>query len=122
MPQAVQSSWPFFQFAVGAGTLAVLSFSGEMLSEKPFKEDSQGTPFLHSHRRRLALVTSCHVFFLFQLQEIPPQVLPSVSALEVAEAGDVVLQGLVILTVALGLKREAVLVEKEKGGRMEWTS
>ena len=100
-----------FQFAVGAGTLAILFLSGEMLSEKPGKTSS---------KTLLALVA---VGALLSL----PALLLSVSVQTVAFSGvsfeealwdlravDVVLQGLVILMVALGIV--IILHEKRKGG------
>ena len=102
-----------FQFAVGAGTLAVLFLSGEMLSEKPLKK----TP----PRNLLAVVV------LGALLSLPPIFLSistpadEVSGVSFGEAlwnlraGDVVLQGLVIMTVALGIV--IVLYEKRNGAK-----
>jgi NADH:ubiquinone oxidoreductase subunit 6 (subunit J) len=99
-----------FQFAVGAGTLAILFLSGEMLSEKPVKVP------------RKTLLSLVAVGLLLSL----PAVLLSVSgqtavfsgisfeeALWNLRAVDVVLQGFVIMTVALGIA--IVLHEKRKG-------
>jgi NADH:ubiquinone oxidoreductase subunit 6 (subunit J) len=100
-----------FQFAVGAGTLAVLFLSGEMLSEKPTKK----TP-----RKNLLLITV--VGGLLSLPAIflsissPTGALSGISfgeALWDLRAVDVVLQGLVIMAVALGIA--IVLHEKMNG-------
>ena len=99
-----------FQFAVGAGTLAVLFLSGEMLSEKPAK-----TP----RKNLLALIV---VGVLLSLPAIffsissPTSVFSEISfeeALWNLRAGDVVLQGLVIMAVTLGIA--IVLHEKRNG-------
>jgi NADH:ubiquinone oxidoreductase subunit 6 (subunit J) len=99
-----------FQFAVGAGTLAVLFLSGEMLSETPTKT---------SQKNLLSIIA---VGVLLSLPAIflsvsgTPSVLSGISfgeALWDSRAVDVVLQGLVIMTVALGIV--IVLHEKRKG-------
>ena len=102
-----------FQFAVGAGTLAVLFLSGEMLSEAPLKK-TQPKNFL------IVIVAGA-------LLSLPPILLSFATpatevsgvtfgeALWTLRAGDVVLQGLVIMTVALGIA--IILYEKRNGGR-----
>jgi NADH:ubiquinone oxidoreductase subunit 6 (subunit J) len=99
-----------FQFTVGTGTLAVLFLSGEMLSEKPTK-----TP-----RRNLLLIIVVAVLLslpaIFLSVSSPTGVLSGISfgeALWDLRAVDVVLQGLVIMTVALGIV--IVLYEKRNG-------
>jgi NADH:ubiquinone oxidoreductase subunit 6 (subunit J) len=99
-----------FQFTVGTGTLAVLFLSGEMLSEKPTK-----TP-----RRNLLLIIVVAVLLslpaIFLSVSGPTGVLSGISfgeALWDLRAVDVVLQGLVIMTVALGIV--IVLYEKRNG-------
>jgi NADH:ubiquinone oxidoreductase subunit 6 (subunit J) len=102
-----------FQFVVGIGTLAILFLSGEMLGDKPAKKTSPN--------RLLALVGGGVVLSL-------PAVFLSVSgstgttsdltfgdALWNTRGLDVVLQALVILTVALGIA--IVLYEKRKGAK-----
>ena len=102
-----------FQFTVGVGTLAILFLSGEMLSEKPKKKTSS--------MRSLVVIGMGALLSL-------PAILISVSKSTSAGAGiqfgealwdlravDVVLQGLVIMTVALGTA--IVLYEKKKGGK-----
>jgi NADH:ubiquinone oxidoreductase subunit 6 (subunit J) len=101
-----------FQFAVGAGTLAILFLSGEMLSEKPAK-----TP----RKNVLAIITAGALLSL-------PAIFLSISgststvggvtfeeALWNLRAVDVVLQGLVMMAVALGIA--IVLHEKRKGAK-----
>jgi NADH:ubiquinone oxidoreductase subunit 6 (subunit J) len=102
-----------FQFAVGAGTLAVLFLSGEMLSERPLKKTLPKN-----------LVTVIVAGALLSLPTIflsiatPANEVSGVSfgeALWTLRAGDVVLQGLVIMTVALGIA--IVLYEKRNGDK-----
>jgi NADH:ubiquinone oxidoreductase subunit 6 (subunit J) len=100
-----------FQFAMGTGTLAVLFLSGEMLSEKPTKK----TP-----RKNLLLLIAVGVLLslpaIFLSISGPTSVLSEISfgeALWNLRALDVVLQGLVIMTVALGIV--IVLHEKRNG-------
>ncbi|HLN44262.1 MAG TPA: NADH-quinone oxidoreductase subunit J [Candidatus Sulfotelmatobacter sp.] len=97
-----------FQFAVGAGTLAILFLSGEMLSEKPLKKTTS---------RNLITVTVVGVLLslpaMFLSISTPSTETSSVSfgeALWSLRAGDIVLQGLVIMTVAIGIA--IVLYEK----------
>ena len=101
-----------FQFAVGVGTLAILFLSGEMLGDKPTRKTSP--------KRTGALVGVGAVLSL-------PAIFLSVSGSSNTNSGlefgdalwnvrglDVVLQALVILTVALGIV--IVLYEKKKKG------
>ncbi len=102
-----------FQFAVGAGTLAILFLSGEMLSEKTAKK----TP----HKNLVLIIVAGALLSL-------PAIFLSVSGSTSASAGvafedalwnlralDVVLQGLVMMGVALGIA--IVLHEKRKGAK-----
>jgi NADH:ubiquinone oxidoreductase subunit 6 (subunit J) len=102
-----------FQFAVGAGTLAILFLSGEMLSEKPAKK----TP----RKNVLGIIVAGALLSL-------PAIFLSISgsfsafggatfeeALWNLRAVDVVLQGLVMMAVALGIA--IVLHEKRKGAK-----
>lgn len=100
-----------FQFAVAVGTLAILFLSGEMLSEK--------------HVKRTVLKNVIPVVVAGVLLSLPPIFLSISStnnvpftvsfgdALWNLRAVDVVLQGLVIMTVALGII--IVLYEKRNG-------
>ena len=100
-----------FQFAVGVGTLAILFLSGEMLSEKPDKKTSLGKSLmvvtagalLSFPAVFLSLSSPATIGFDIQFGE----------ALWNLRALDVVLQGLVIMTVALGTA--IILYEKKKG-------
>lgn len=100
-----------FLFAVGVGTLAVLFLSGEMLSDKLKKKTSV--------KKTAGLVGVGGVLSL-------PTLFLSISSATATEANvsfgdalwnlrgfDVVLQGLVILTIALGIT--IVLYEKRSG-------
>ena len=102
-----------FQFAVGIGTLAVLFLSGEMLGEKPKKKASP---------LRVGALVGAGVLLSL------PAIFLSVSGPSSAGAGvefsdalwnlrgvDVLLQALVIFTVALGIA--IVLFERRKGGK-----
>jgi NADH:ubiquinone oxidoreductase subunit 6 (subunit J) len=102
-----------FQFAVGSGTLAVLFLSGEMLSERPLKK---------THAKNLLAVIVAGALLslpaIFLSISTPGSGVSGVSfgeALWSLRAGDVVLQGLVILTVALGIA--IVLYDKRNGGK-----
>lgn len=99
-----------FQFAVGAGTLAILFLSGEMLSQTPAK----------TSQRNLLLIIAAGVLLslpaIFLSITTPTGILSGASfgeALWDLRAADVVLQGFVIMTVALGIV--IVLHEKRKG-------
>ena len=102
-----------FQFAVGAGTLAILFLSGEMLSEKPLKKTQP--------RNLLTVIVAGALLSLpamFITISTPGTESSGVSfgvTLWNLRAGDVVLQGLVIMTVALGIA--IVLYEKRNGAR-----
>ena len=102
-----------FQFAVGVGTLAILFLSGEMLSDKPTKKTSP--------KKTVALIGAGVVLSL-------PAIFLSVSgstgvysdtsfgnALWNLSGVDVILQALVILTVALGIA--IILYERRNGGK-----
>jgi len=103
-----------FQFAVGAGTLAILFLSGEMLSEKPAKKPPR--------KKLVGIIMAGALLSL-------PAIFLSISGPSNAAAGgatfeealwnlralDVVLQGLVMMGVALGIA--IVLYEKRKGAK-----
>jgi NADH:ubiquinone oxidoreductase subunit 6 (subunit J) len=99
-----------FQFAVGAGTLAILFLSGEMLSETPTKTSQKNLVLIAA----AGVLLSLPAIFL-SISEIPTA-LSGISfgeALWNLRAVDVVLQGFVIMVVALGIA--VVLHEKRKG-------
>ncbi len=102
-----------FQFAVGIGTLAILFLSGEMLSNKPAKKTPPTT-----------IIALFVVGVLLSLPSIFLSITGSTStgsAITFGEALwnfrglDIVLEGLVLLTVALGAA--IVLYEKRNGGK-----
>ena len=100
-----------FQFAVGVGTLAILFLSGEMLSEKPAKKTS-----LKSTLTVLVAGALLSLPAIFLSVSGSTGISTEVSfgeALWNLRALDVVLQGLVIMTVALGIA--IVLYEKKNG-------
>jgi NADH:ubiquinone oxidoreductase subunit 6 (subunit J) len=99
-----------FQFAVGAGTLAVLFLSGEMLSEAQTK----------TSQRTLLLIMAVGVLLslpaIFLSVSGSTGVFSGISfdeALWNLRAADVVLQGVVIMTVALGI---AIVLHEKKNG------
>jgi len=102
-----------FQFTVSVGTLAILFLSGEMLGEKPTKKAS---PLRIGVLVGAGLLLSLPAIFLSISVETP--VISTASfgeALWNLRGLDVVLQALVILTVATGIV--IVLYEKRKGGK-----
>jgi NADH:ubiquinone oxidoreductase subunit 6 (subunit J) len=99
-----------FQFALGIGTIAILFLEGESLSEKPLKKTTLKTILAVAF---LGAGLSLPAFF-FSISS-QNTVVDSTSfgdALWNLRAVDVVLQGLVILTLALGIA--IVLYEKKK--------
>jgi NADH:ubiquinone oxidoreductase subunit 6 (subunit J) len=102
-----------FQFAVGAGTLAVLFLSGEMLSEKPLKKTRTKTLLIVVVAG--ALLSLPGMFLSISPPGNVASGVPFSEALWNLRAGDVVLQGLVIMTVALGIA--IVLYEKRNSGK-----
>ena len=106
-----------FQFAVGVGTLAILFLSGEMLSEKPVKKTQPKTVLTVAVIG--ALLSLPAIFLSFSSPNSTTIGVSFGEALWNLRATDVVLQGLVILAVALGIA--IILYEKRNGGK-EWTS
>ena len=102
-----------FQFAVGIGTLAILFLSGEMLSEKPVKKTQPrgviGVVVMG------VLLSLPPIFFSISSENAVTSGVPFGEALWDLRALDVVLQGIVIMTVALGTV--IVLYAKKKGGQ-----
>jgi NADH:ubiquinone oxidoreductase subunit 6 (subunit J) len=101
-----------FQFAVGAGTLAILFLSGEMLSEKPVKVPQKTLLALIAFGVLLSLPA---VFLSISSQIVAFSGVSFEEALWNLRAVDVVLQGFVIMTVTLGIA--IILHEKRKGGK-----
>jgi NADH:ubiquinone oxidoreductase subunit 6 (subunit J) len=99
-----------FHFAVGAGTLAILFLSGEMLSETSAKISQKNLLLIVA----LGLLLSTPALFLSI--SIPAVSFSGISlgeALWDLRAVDIVLQGLVIMSVTLGIV--IVLYEKRNG-------
>jgi len=108
-----------FQFAVGVGTLTILFLSGEMLSERPSVKTK---PLTVVAVAVLGLVLSLPAVFLSISS--PNSVVTTATLGDVLwnfDAVDVVLQGLVILTIALGiaiiLYQKRKIKAEQKGGK-----
>jgi len=100
-----------FQFAVGVGTLAVLFLSGELLSDRTVKKTS---PWKASTLVGAGIVLSLPAIFLSVSGGTNTTANVSFGdALWNLNGLDVLLQGLVILAVALGVA--IVLYEKRRG-------
>ncbi len=101
-----------FQFAVGIGTLAILFLSGEMLGDKPIKKASS--------TKTLGLIGGGIALSLPAIFLSVSGTTGATSTVEFSDALwnlrglDVVLQAVVLLTVALGIA--IVLFEKKKKG------
>ena len=101
-----------FQFAVGAGTLAILFLSGEMLSATPTKVPQKTLLSLVAIGVLLSLPA---IFFSVSSQTVVFSGVSFEEALWNLRAIDVVLQGFVIMVVALGIV--IILYERRKGGQ-----
>ena len=101
-----------FQFAVGAGTLALLFLSGEMLSETPAKVPPKTLLYLVAVGVLLSLPA---IFFSVSAGTVAFSGVSFEEALWDLRAIDVVLQGFVIMVVSLGIV--IILHEKRKGGK-----
>jgi NADH:ubiquinone oxidoreductase subunit 6 (subunit J) len=102
-----------FQLAIAVGTLAVLFLSSEMLSEKQDGQKSFKNVLL---TLAAALLLSMPSIFI-SIGTVPAIVSSNISfpeALWNLRSTDVILQGLVIMTVALGIA--IVLQEKKERG------
>ncbi len=103
-----------FQFAVGIGTLAILFLSGEMLSDKPLTKTK---PISIVGVGVLGAVLSLPAFLISLAS---PSIATSSASLGDAlwnyDAVDVVLQGLVILTVAIGIT--IILYQRKRKNNM----
>ncbi len=102
-----------FQFAVGVGTLAVLFLSGEMLSEKHQKK----TPPKSVAAVLVVgiLLSFPAIFFSIPMTSATGYGISFAESLWTFRAPDVVLQGLVMMTVAVGIA--IVLYDRKKGDR-----
>ena len=99
-----------FQFAVGVGTLAILFLSGEMLGDKPKKKTS---PQKVGALVGIGTVLSLPAIFLSVSGPTITEPVSTVGdALWSTRGLDVLLQAIVIFTVALGIT--IVLYEKRK--------
>lgn len=99
-----------FQLAIAVGTLAVLFLSSEMLSEKQDGQKSLKGVLL---TLAAALLLSIPSVFL-SIETVPANVSSNISfpeALWSFRSIDVILQGLVIMTVALGI---AIVLQEKK--------
>jgi NADH:ubiquinone oxidoreductase subunit 6 (subunit J) len=102
-----------FQFAVGVGTLAILFLSGEMLSDKQTKKTS---PKMTGGLIGAGVVLSFPGIFLsISGTSASTADVSFGDALWNLRGVDVILQGLVILMVALGIA--IVLHERRNGGK-----
>lgn len=99
-----------FQLAVGVGTLAVLFLSSEMLSEKQDRQKSLKNVLL---TLAVALLLSTPPLFISvgPIQAFTPSEISFSEALWDFRSIDVVLQGLVIITVAMGI---AIVLHEKK--------
>ncbi len=100
-----------FQFAVGIGTLAILFLSGEMLSEKSEKKTRKG-PLIGVAVAGIALSLPAMLFTISPSTAVLSANVSFDDALWNLRSVDVVLQGLVVMTVALGIA--IVLHQKKK--------
>jgi len=102
-----------FQFVVGIGTLAILFLSGEMLSDKSTRKTS---PKKLSGLIGAGIALSLPSLFLSISSSTGAYFDTSFgNALWNLSGVDVILQALVILTVALGIA--IILYEQKKGGK-----
>ena len=99
-----------FQIAIASGTLAVLFLSGEMLSEKPVqKKKARNIILATTFSFLLSLPT-----IVISIDFIPATSSPGIpfpQTLYDLRAVDIILQGLIILTVALGI---AIMIHEKK--------
>ena len=99
-----------FEIAVASGTLAVLFLSGEMLSEKTVQKKKRKAAIIATV---FAVLLSLPSIFI-PIEIIPPEIPPVFTfpgTLYDLRAIDILLQGLIILTVALGI---AIIIREKK--------
>ncbi len=99
-----------FQFAVGVGTLSILFLSGEMLGEKPTRKASPGR--IGGLVGAGVLLSLPAIFLSVSTPLAANDGISFDSALWNLRGGDVLLQALVILSVAMGIG--IVLFERRK--------
>ena len=109
-----------FQFAVGIGTISILFLSGEMLSEKPLTKTKPSTTIAVGVLG--AVLSLPAIFFSISSPSNVTSTATLGDALWNFNAVDVVLQGLVILTVAIGItivlhERKKKMSGKRKGAK-----
>ena len=102
-----------FQFVVGIGTLAILFLSGEMLGDKPVKKASPQKTFALIGAGVLLSLPA--IFLSISKQTSTTSTDTFGDALWNLRGMDVILQALVILTIAMGIA--IVLYERRKGGK-----
>jgi NADH:ubiquinone oxidoreductase subunit 6 (subunit J) len=104
-----------FQFAVAIGTLSILFLSGEMLSEKPTTKTK--TPTMIGVAALGAVLSLPAIFLSISSPNTVTSTATLGDALWNYDAVDVVLQGLVILTVAVGIT--IVLYNRKKNSNQK---
>ena len=109
-----------FQFAVAVGTLSILFLSGEMLSEEPLTKTKPTTMVAVGVLGAVLALPA--VFLSFSSSSVVTSTISLGDALWNYDAVDVVLQGLVILIVAVGVgiilsQRKRTKAEKRNGGQ-----
>jgi NADH:ubiquinone oxidoreductase subunit 6 (subunit J) len=109
-----------FQFAVGIGTISILFLSGEMLSDKPLTKTKPSTTVAVGVLG--AVLSLPAIFFSISSPSNVTSTATLGDALWNFNAVDVVLQGLVILTVAIGItivlhERKKKMSGKRKGAK-----
>jgi len=104
-----------FQFAVGIGTLSILFLSGEMLSEKPTTKTKLSSSVAVGVLGAVLALPA--IFISISAPSAAANAVSFGEALWNLDAVDVVLQGLVILTVAMGIT--IVLYQRKKSPRQK---
>jgi NADH:ubiquinone oxidoreductase subunit 6 (subunit J) len=99
-----------FQFAVGIGTLSILFLSGEMLSEKPITKTKLSSSVAVGVLGAVLALPA--IFISVSTPSVAANAVSFGDALWNLDAVDVVLQGLVKLTVAMGVT--IILYQRKK--------
>jgi NADH:ubiquinone oxidoreductase subunit 6 (subunit J) len=103
-----------FQLAIGAGTMVILFLSAEMLSEKPAKRKPLKNTVFTSIAALFLSFPAVFLSFSYA-QAIDTSNFDFEQALWNLRGVDVILQGLVILSVALGVA--IILHKRNEGGK-----